>query len=340
MSPAVRTTLIGTIRSLAACLIAYAFVVVLMTASAQQRVMAALDEKSEPSDYSSALIRLKETEGSRAALDKAQGSQRALLDKESRLSAALSQAKDQTDEAWVRFLPIARRVAVEPGCRISLDGPNIETWTAALQCASEGSLSPRLTKQIDDASHAPNNFGQAYAAARAAQSELGAVGYDLKRVAQDIERNRAEVQQAGQLQSAFGELNVLRHTWMLGGGVLSEFPPALMHIILAFVAGAFGALLITVVLAVYPTNEFHFTQGEGHEARVFLGGLISLCVFIVLSGGTSILGNDQPFNGGEANVMTFSAVGILAGMFSDRVAGWLSDKASAFFKKNEDVPHG
>lgn len=336
-----RKVLIGSGRVIAALLIAYAFIVVLMTASAQQRVMTSLADDAGSADYSSALVRLKETENARADLARALSTQKGLLDKESRLSAAYAKAKEDTDSAWLRFQPLARRASGEPNCGVSPATSNMETWTAILQCAADGSLSPRLTGQIEDARRAPNNFEASYAEAKDLDRQLTATTADLTRTATAIEGTRAEVEQATQLQEAFGELTVLRRSWLLGGGFLSAFPPALMQIILSFVAGTFGALLITLVLVVYPTNEFRFTEGKGREEeRVFLGGLISLCVYIVLSGGTTILGSGQPFDGGTANVMTFTAVGVLAGMFSDRVAGWLSDKASVFFKNNNGASGG
>jgi hypothetical protein len=43
-----------------------------------------------------------------------------------------------------------------------------------------------------------------------------------------------------------------------------------------------------------------------------------------------VLGSNDPVQG-TANSMAFCAIAILAGMFSDRVAAWLSARADSFF---------
>ena len=55
---------------------------------------------------------------------------------------------------------------------------------------------------------------------------------------------------------------------------------------------------------------------------------------VVLGGGTAVLGTSGGFGDGEANFLAFCAIGILAGMFSDRVAQWLSGRADAFFSRD------
>lgn len=63
-----------------------------------------------------------------------------------------------------------------------------------------------------------------------------------------------------------------------------------------------------------------------------------MCVYVVLSGGAAILGTAGTLGDAPANVMTFCAVGVLAGMFSDRVAFWLSDRADVFFSRADPAP--
>jgi hypothetical protein len=69
--------------------------------------------------------------------------------------------------------------------------------------------------------------------------------------------------------------------------------------------------------------------------RVFLGGLVAVTVFIVLTGGASILGGSEVAES-DANVMSFTAIALLAGMFSDTVADWLSARAKTMFSSDED----
>ena len=131
------------------------------------------------------------------------------------------------------------------------------------------------------------------------------------------------------------ELDVLHAPW-LGWGFLIQVPPALLQILVAFISGAFGALLVTLVLVVYPKSQLASdAAGQEYGSRLLLGGLISMGVFVILSGGSAVLGSSTAFSQNQANFMTFSAVGVLAGMFSDRVAAWLSERANVFFSDHK-----
>jgi hypothetical protein len=115
---------------------------------------------------------------------------------------------------------------------------------------------------------------------------------------------------------------------MLGGSFLVQFPPALLQILLCFSAGLFGALLVTLVLIVYPKN---LVQGEASAhslERTFLGGLIALCVYIVLLSGAAVLGSGTSKARGPATwrspALAFSRAcfptGLRAGSRSRRTA--------------------
>jgi hypothetical protein len=114
---------------------------------------------------------------------------------------------------------------------------------------------------------------------------------------------------------------------------LTALPPSVTQILLAFVSGMFGALLVTLILIVYPNFQLTRVQ-ESYGPRILLGGLIALCVFVVLGGGTAVLGTASAFANGEANFLAFCAICILSGMFSDRAAAWLSERAATFFNVN------
>lgn len=330
--------LIAALRTIGALVIAYLFVVVLMTAAAQQRVAGALTETAgaERLDYSAALVRLKESEGADRDLAQLRDRRRQLAEHERTALAELARAKSDAETAWMQLDAVVQRAAAA-GCPIPNGVPPLAVWGAVVQCVQDGGLPERLRRQIEGANQGPRAFPVLFATTQQAETRAQEIRADLERLNIEVDASEKATSQAKQLQTIFGELNVVRRSLLLGGGLLSEFPPTLMQIILAFVSGAFGALLITLVLIVYPQNQLTFTRGTGVEARVFLGALISLCVYIVLGGGASILGDNQAFDGGQANVMTFSAVGILAGMFSDRVAAWLSGRADMFFR---DRDHG
>ena len=127
-------------------------------------------------------------------------------------------------------------------------------------------------------------------------------------------------------------MNVLLKPWVLFGQNLIQFPPALLQILLTFVSGLFGALLVTLILIVYPRTKIAKASQARPVTRTFLGGLIAVCVYIVLLSGIAVVGSGTTGSGAGSNYMAFCGIGILAGMFSDRVAGWLSDRADQFFK--------
>lgn len=326
------------LNGLFALLLSYMFMVVLMTASAQQRVTAVLGDlkDAERIDYSSALARVKDAERSQAELLQILLRQKGLIDQEQLARAKLTDAEVAIDEAWNRFWPIGERIMKVEDCGPASKPDGAIAWNWVLACRKSVVLPERLKRELDEVVSTTPNFSQADRDLQAARRNAAAATTALKAVQDEAAQTAKAVSEAQALRTAFGEMNVLRSSWLLAGGILAEFPPTMMQIILAAFAGAFGALIITLVLAVYPRTQFSFTSSGGYFARILLGGLISLCVYIILSGGTAILGTADPFNGAQANVMTFSAVGLLAGMFSDRVAHWLSDKADTFFARNGD----
>ncbi|HYJ82602.1 MAG TPA: hypothetical protein VEW26_07165, partial [Allosphingosinicella sp.] len=103
-------------------------------------------------------------------------------------------------------------------------------------------------------------------------------------------------------------------------------PPALTGIILATASGLFGALLITLILFVYPDNRYKFTRTKSYFGRILLGGLIALGVFVLMFSGVAVLAGPNA-SGSAQNLIAYGGIGILAGMFSDQAAGWLSDRS-------------
>jgi hypothetical protein len=114
-----------------------------------------------------------------------------------------------------------------------------------------------------------------------------------------------------------------------------NYPPFIVRVLLSFFSGTFGALLITMVFVVYPSKLRERVSAKLYYKRVFLGGLVALTVFIVLTGGASILGGSE-VSQDHTNVMSFTAIGLLAGMFSDTVADWLSARAKTMFSTEDE----
>lgn len=111
-------------------------------------------------------------------------------------------------------------------------------------------------------------------------------------------------------------------TWPLAR-YLVPFPPTLMGILVAFTSGLFGALLVTLILLVYPTQVQTLTRTTAYGERLLLGGLIALAVFVLLFSGVAVL-NGSSGTAESQNVMAYAAIGILSGMFSDRAAAWIA----------------
>lgn len=330
----------ATFRLIGTALIAYLFIIVLISASAQNGVAARLGKLEKPLDYSAAYAQLPDADVAKRTLKNLRDQER---DLEARRIVAARTASEGADELAVQMGPLRtlmRRVVSIPGCAVSNApaaeiGQINEVLSILRQCVGEPGTPPDLKLAIETglAATAPDgrNLAQIERDVLLANREIGTIGARLERVVL-ARRNHEQLVAAMQpIVDSFGELAVLRQSWMVGGNVIAEFPPSMMHIVLAFVSGLFGGLLLTLVLVVYPKNGIVLSGGGGFGARILLGGLISLCVFVVIGGGTAVLGTNGAFADGDANFLAFCAIGILAGMFSDRVASWLSQRADMFF---------
>jgi len=326
----------GLVRGVFSLALAYAFLVVLMTATAQQRVLAGLD--TTKNDYSSALARVEQAEEIEADLADLRASERKILDEEQRRSEETAIARMVEWEAWRAFSPVADKLTAANRCGPTTDPDHLTVWNHLQQCVGEGGQDARLVAQFEAAANSEPSPPAAYSEMQRAIVLQKGVENRLARVRADIQQAEGQLAESRSLRQVFGELKALRGSWLLGGGAFTGLPPSLMQVVMSFLAGAFGALLITLVLAVYPQSRLTFSSGDSYYTRILLGGLISVCLYIVLSGGSAILGEARPLEGGRMNVMTFSAVGLLAGMFSDRVALWLSERANLFFARVSAPP--
>lgn len=116
-----------------------------------------------------------------------------------------------------------------------------------------------------------------------------------------------------------------------------DIPPTIMPIFLTFVSGIFGSLLVNLILIVYPNNKVGLYSGQHFLQHVILGGLIATAVYIVIGAGASVLSLSGG-SGAQDAFLTFSAIGIFAGMFSDRAARWLSENVPFNEKTPPDGP--
>lgn len=343
-----------TARWVTSVVIAYAFLVAVMTASAQQRVTAVLDQRADAVSYSSALTKVKAFEAAKKERDGLR-EEAAKRKADGRIKRAqLTRRELAVEDAWGQFTGTVSRARMVEGC-VPTDLPSgspdpqvrLAVWNAVIDCwRNDVGLSIALKRDIKAKAEAVPNYYGAYSAYQAAKSDVDDAQAEIGRVVEELAVKEKDVADAAELSATFDDTIVLRQSWfMLGvGAVLVDFPPSMLQILLAFVSGLFGALLVTLVLVVYPQAAFAgVSAGQEYHSRLLLGGLISVGAYVILGAGSAVLGNTNPFGQSQPNFMTFCAVGVLAGMFSDRVAGWLSDRANTFFKTGDatqDMPQG
>jgi PAS domain-containing protein len=322
-----------TARTLVAILVTYAFVVVLLVATAQQKVDDALTKEAVGYDYSVAVRyyfgkeSLRNTVGEnseavkqstarlRAANDRLQSSGRMLA----------AEAADLAED-------LARLTAAGCPAPPAPDSPPtpaelVSMAVATQHCAAErGSANPAI----------PPVAAEVLEGQRSVQKSLDDTA-GLKRDADDIQdrldllqTERVAIDKQAEAAARSGDiiavLNVFEDSrWPLARQLV-YVPPALTGIVLASVSGLFGALLITLILFVYPDNRYKFTRTNSYFGRILLGGLIALGVYVLMFSGVAVLAGPNA-SGSAQNLVAYAGIGILAGMFSDQAAGWLSDRS-------------
>lgn len=166
------------------------------------------------------------------------------------------------------------------------------------------------------------------------QRLLAGVGKRLETLAGEERRLQGTVTGFEGTRAHFRLLDALEMPWWVPLDFV-KLPPFIIHVLLSFFSGMFGALLITMVFVVYPSKLRERVSTKLYYKRIFLGGLVAVTVFIVVAGGASILGGTDSGQVGT-NFMSFAAIGLLAGMFSDLVADWLSDRAKTMFSSDRE----
>lgn len=329
-------------RVIGAALVAYLFIITLLVATAQQKVVESLAEENVGYSYSVA-VRYYFGRDSLSALRGQNG--RALRESTTRLrkagdrladaeQALLAQSADLRDDlgrlgtAGCPSPPFAAETIPEPSALLS-------AAHATRHCVAESADTNAALRQVAaDVDEGTEAIHKSVDDVAAINREMADEKEQIK--ALDDERS-AIATEIGTAAKASGIIAILRvfedSSWPLAKQLV-YVPPALMAIILAFASGLFGALLITLVIFVYPENKFNFTRSESYGGRILLGGLIALGVFVLLYSGVAVLGGVE--TGNSQNLMAYSAIGILSGMFSDQAAGWLSEKSS--FGKADDAP--
>jgi hypothetical protein len=332
-----RPLLIATGHVLGALLVAYLFLVVLMTASLQSNVAAGLERlQPTPLEYSTAYGQWQESKRIDAVIS-------ALVKRRAKLvaerDAASVAVENATDDAFVLDAPVfalSERLNTYYDCKIDTGGTRADMIEHLRQCAAEvppaDSIHGEMTRILTNAKELLEVNRKLQHSERTRVRQAAKVATATRAIA----LQRAEQAELEQARDQFDTMASLEHHWLPGGDMLIELPPPIINIVLAFVSGMFGGLLLTMVFVVYPETSLSLTtRAAAYGPRILLGGLISLCVFVVVGGGTAVLGSNDTLAGGDANFLAFCAIGILAGMFSDRVATWLSERANDFFKATQ-----
>lgn len=335
LSDETRYLLRVSMRVVSAALIAYFFIIVLLVATAQQKVVDALSDQDVGFDYSVAVdyyfgktnlktLRGDNTRSIKAATAQIRQGTDKLADANQKL---LEQVADlRGDLGRLRALGCGEQdfpadQPVEPSALLT-------AASGTQHCVAEGTdEEPRLKQVSDDVNSAADSV-------RASMDVVAGINRELDDEKDHLgvledERNALSTQldTAGKASGIIAILRVFEDSrWPLASQLV-YVPPALMAIILAFASGLFGALLITLVIFVYPDNKFNFTKSASYGGRILLGGLIALGIFVLLFSGVAVLGGSES-NANSHNLMAYAAIGILSGMFSDQAAGWLSERST------------
>lgn len=333
----------GAGRLIVAALLAYMFVIVLMTASAQSEVGARLKAaKVDSVDYAAGYALLADADAKQRAAAKKRAQRDTLAAAFRRSEKAYVAANDYYLGLEEPLQAVLAELEGAGICKISHGEALIVSAVGTAldrmeSCAGREDVPAALRREAElvlKGKEALLAASKTWLKARIARDD------DMKAL-EEVEQYPGRADKAEEavraLRAPFSSVAVLRDSLMLGGGLLVPLPPSLMQIILSFFSGLFGALLVTLVLAVYPNNDLGITTpGGNYGERILLGGLIAVCVFVVVGGGAAVLGSTNSFADGTANFQAFSAIGVLAGMFSDRVAKWLSDRATHFYGDDKD----
>lgn len=321
-------------RSVPGILIPYLFLITILVGTAQQNVVDGLKAKNVDYDYNVAV---------RYHLYPSR-----LEEKQNEYVALLNRATDSQRRGQLQLSRLER--AINIGLR-ELQG-SIRTLNVRAAC---NLVVPDITSAAEDqiamlaASASVRNCVQQSSEASNPQvhvliQTLGALAVEVQGKIEQLEEARLGletlnvtisslnekraaqarlIEQSARSTDVMAVLDVFSdRTWPFAR-YLVPFPPALMGILVAFTSGLFGALLVTLILLVYPSQDQVLTRTTAYGERLLLGGLIALAVFVLLFSGVAVL-NGSNGTAVSQNVMAYAAIGILSGMFSDRAAGWIA----------------
>jgi len=200
---------LATGRGIVSVTIAYLFLVVLMTATAQQRVAATLERADASMSYSSAFAKVRAIEADTEALNKLKSSVESLRTGVRRLEMQVADAVADRDSAWASLARLERRVAAAAPaeCGLSPDPPaadadaRLVAWNNMIDCLRAGGVPNRLAEQLNQAAAQHDYVKLKQAADRWAR--------DLAQAQADLERTQRQFTEA---QTSLEAAQSLKHT--------------------------------------------------------------------------------------------------------------------------------
>ncbi|RYD48909.1 MAG: hypothetical protein EOP60_14820, partial [Sphingomonadales bacterium] len=314
-------------RALFSLVITFFFLLALLVASAQQQVMSQLDPGVS---YSVARKTVGDAEQARGDLGAELRRRTGLLAEKRALEQRANDLDSDLYSSMASVDQLSESIEHSQLCaRINADGQpqGLAKWGAVYGCYRDGTVPAGDKDEIQaliDPAMDPTKLTE-----RSTRLKFDLQSADMALADNDARIKAAQetVAQAAKASNALQIVTLLDDSFV-GLFGFTHIPPSLMQITLCFLSGLFGALLITLVLLVYPNNDLSFTSTNSFWNRILLGGLIAVGVFVMIAGGVGVLGSSEAILSGQNNFLSFCAIGMLAGGFSDRFAKWLSDNAT------------
>lgn len=309
-------------RAAGSLVITYFFMACLLIATAQQRIVERLESAKGDQDYSLVVSSSGKQEELQAAVLKAEAAIEAERPRQRETEEAMRELQRRMDQEAQGLASAPMRIPQREDCVIPVIPAGPLNYAEVENAANVILACPQVAPGMPLAR--AQEQARLFKTALADWQRLEAVRRQSLDAAQALGERKAEAdaelaraRESRDALAMFGLFDNAR--WPLVHWLI-KVPPPLMSILLAFAAGLFGALLITLVLFVYPNNKFAFTSSNSFAGRMLLGGLIALAVVVLVFSGVAVLGDATD----SQNQMAYAALGLLSGMFSDQAADWLS----------------
>jgi hypothetical protein len=332
-----RESLTGAARILAAAAVVLLFFSTLVAATAQQSILATLGAfgGERTPGYSEALERWRALR----AADKVAAGERETVQRLKReiLTGGFALERGRRAEESLRVEAASVVADLEQTrCATSATSPMSLAELDALMTRTERCLlrNPPATAEAAQVADARVNLAQATQAVERTRQDLAGREKELAELEAGLARAEDGADGSGPaLRAAFQDYAFVEKVAVLAW--LVSAPPFLTQLLLITVSGAFGAVLVLLIVIVYPDNQMKLTRGEGYFARIALGAIVAIALYVILTSGVAVI-QGAPALAGGTNAMAFALVGLIAGAFANNVARWISERADTFLGLKEE----